>query len=138
MALPTLESTTDYSIFELHKYHRALHRAPRLLASMQPHGFWPSSAIQCTRGSDGHLIVIRGQHRLHCAEKLGLPIWYIVDDSNTDLFDLEGCREKWSARDLASAWANEGDAACVRPGVPQGKAGAPAHATKRRAIPTAV
>lgn len=97
---PKLESTTDYSRFEIQGDHRDFHESRTLLASMQKHGFWPSSAIHCMRASNGKLTVIRGRRRLHYARELGLPVWYIVDDTNTTFVERECCREGWSRRDL--------------------------------------
>lgn len=106
-----LQSTTDYSLFQMHEFNRSLHDNKVLEQSMRRHGFMPSCAIHCTRTSTGKLKVIRGHHRLHYAERLSLPVWYIVDDTYTDLFDLEGASTgTWSLKDFVEARARAGDA----------------------------
>ena len=107
---PSLRVTKDYQIFEMHEHNRDLHIDKQLEESMRKHGFMPSSAIHCKRNGDGKLKIIRGHHRFECARILGLPVWYIVDESNLDLFDLEGCaRQNWNNDDFAAARARSGN-----------------------------
>ena len=108
-----LECTRNYDLFEMHELNRPLHDNPVLLASMKTHGFMPSSPIQCARGGGDTLRVIRGHHRLDYAKRLGLPVYYVVDDSNCDIFDLEaGTGQSWSVSDFALARAKAGDWHC--------------------------
>jgi hypothetical protein len=97
----------------MHACNRPLHKTEELIASMLRHGFMPSSPIHCIRNGGGKLKVIRGHHRLTCAKKLGIPVWYVVDDTNTDIFALEGdSRQRWSLHDFAEARRRDGDLAC--------------------------
>ncbi len=106
---PKLECTKDYELFELSEFSRPLHRNKVLLDSMQKYGFLPGCAIHCVQNGNGKLTVIQGQHRLHYAKKLGLPVWYIIDDTCTDIYCLEAVRQNWSLTDFAEARANAGD-----------------------------
>ena len=106
---PKLQVTKDYSIFQMHPLNRDIAEKHALLASMKTHGFMPSSPIHCVRTSSG-LKVIRGHHRLDLAKRLKLPVWYVIDDSNTDIFDLEGdASQRWSVLDFAIGRAKNGD-----------------------------
>lgn len=111
---PKLQVTRNYDLFEMHELNRPLHDDPRLLASMQKTGFMPSSPIQCVRNGHGKLKVVRGHHRLTYAERLGLPVWFVVDDSKVDIFDLEGGRQAWTGSDFLRARAAGGNADCER------------------------
>ena len=111
---PKLQVTRNYDVFEMHELNRPLHEDPRLLASMQKTGFMPSSPIQCIRNGHGTLKVIRGHHRLTYAKRLGLPVWYVVDDSKADIFDLEGGRQAWTGADFLLARAAGGNNDCAR------------------------
>jgi hypothetical protein len=105
-----LKSTTNYDLFEMHEFNRSLHDNRILEASMRKHGFMPSCAIHCIKSSGGKMKVIRGHHRLHYAKRIGLPVWYIIDNTQTDLFDLEGASTGvWSLRDFIEARAKAGD-----------------------------
>lgn len=106
---PKLQVSKNYDIFEMHEFNRPLHEDPRLLASMQKVGFMPSSPVQCVRNGSGKLKVVRGHHRLSIAKRLSLPVWYVVDDSKVDIFDLEGGRQAWTAPDFLSARAAAGN-----------------------------
>lgn len=111
---PKLACTRDYSIFEMHPCNRPLHEDERLVSSMQRAGFMPSSPVQCVRNGNGKLKIIRGHHRLDVAKRLKLPVWYIVDDTKIDIFDLEGGRQAWTAHDFLVARARDGHADCAR------------------------
>ena len=109
-----LECTTNYGLFEMHEFNRPLHEDPVLLESMREHGFMPSSPIQCKPNGNGTLKVIRGHHRLHYAKRLKLPVYYVIDTTNTDLLDLEGTvRQQWNGQDFAVARSRAGDKDCA-------------------------
>ncbi len=96
-------------MFERHELNRPLHDDPVLFASMKEHGFMPSSPIQCIQNGSDRLKVIRGHHRLDTAKKLKLPVFYVVDDSNIDIHDLEVGRSQWTLHDFAISRASNGD-----------------------------
>jgi len=112
---PKLESTTDYGMFEMHPCNRPLAEKPELEQSMKTHGFMPSGAIHVRKNGSGKFKVIRGHHRLHCAKRLKLPVFYIVDETEVDIFDLEGdSRVAWNMPDFTAARAAAGDKACAQ------------------------
>lgn len=107
---PTLYSTRDYDLFEMGARNREINEKPLLLASMKEHGFMPSSAIHCVRTEAGKLRIVRGHHRFHYAKRLGLEVYYILDDSNTDIYALEGdSSSHWSLRDFIVSRARAGN-----------------------------
>lgn len=109
-----LQRTSNYSIFEGHETNRPLHNNSALEASMKQHGFMPSSAIQVVQNGGGKLKVVRGHNRLDVARRLGIPVWYIIDNSNTDIFKLEGERTQlWSSKDFLIGRARAGDKECL-------------------------
>jgi hypothetical protein len=108
-----LQRTTNYSMFDSHHYNRPMHSTKALEASMRAHGFMPSSPIQVVPNGGTKLQVVRGHHRLDVAKRLGIPIYYVVDQTNTDLFSLEGSsKQSWSVTDFVHARAASGDQAC--------------------------
>jgi hypothetical protein len=111
---PKLSCTRNYDIFEMHDHNRPLHDDPGLLASMQKRGFMPSSPIHCERNGSGKLKVKRGHHRLDYAQRLGLPVWYVVDDTDIDIFELEGGRQAWTASDFLAARTAAGNSDCAK------------------------
>jgi len=110
-----LKSTKDYAMFESHKLNRPRHDDHQLYESMLKFGFMPSSPIQCVRNGSEKLKVIRGHHRLHYAKKLSLPVWYVIDESNKDLFYLEASsKSHWNVEDFAYARSQEGSESCIK------------------------
>jgi mRNA-degrading endonuclease RelE of RelBE toxin-antitoxin system len=110
---PKLEKTTDYEIFELHQLNRPLHESKALVESMKRYGFQPSSPIHVTHNGNGKYKVKRGHHRLAVAKKLGLPVWYIVDDDPMSIYEWESdTNTTWSIEDFAHSYANSGSDDC--------------------------
>lgn len=107
---PELKCTRDYSLFALHEFNRPLHDDPVLFASMKEHGWMPSSPAQVVPNGDGKLKVVRGHHRLDIAKRLKLAVWYVIDETIADPWELEGsCRSAWSGEDFAIARAAAGN-----------------------------
>lgn len=114
MAKSQLQWTRSYSAFEQHEHNRGIKDDRLLEQSMRRHGFMPSSPIQCVKTPSGRLRVIRGHHRLDVAKRLNLAVCYVVDDSNTDLWLLEGnTHQAWTAQDHLISRARAGEAAYV-------------------------
>lgn len=112
---PKLQFTRDLSIFEMHELNRDLAEKPALEESMKTHGFMPSSPIQCIRNGGARLKVIRGHHRLDYAKRLGIGVWYVIDPTVTEIFELEGdSSSHWSIKDFLHARAKAGDADCAK------------------------
>ncbi len=107
---PELKVTKDYTLFELHEFNRPLHDDPVLFQSMKEHGWMPSSPAQVVRTSNGKLKVVRGHHRLDIAKRLQLPVWYVIDETVADPWQLEGSTHcLWTGADFAVARAAHGD-----------------------------
>ena len=110
---PKLMRTRNYARFDCHENNRKLHKDPVLRQSMEEHGFMPSSPIHCVRNGNSKLKVIRGHHRLMYAKELGLPVYYIIDDTNTNIFELEAGKQLWNVEDYAVAYASTGKKDCA-------------------------
>ena len=113
MNAPKLQCTKNYDLFDIHEFNRPLHEDKTLLESLTTHGFMPSSPIQVTRNGSDKLKVVRGHHRLHYAKRLGLPVFYVVDDSVVEPYEMEiSSKQRWSLSDFLHSRAASGDADC--------------------------
>lgn len=102
--------TKDYGMFVGHELNRQLAEKPKLEESMRLHGFMPSSPLHCIPAPNGKVKVVRGHHRLHYAKKLNLSVYYIIDETNVDLYTLEGDpRGVWSCLDFVYSYAKAGN-----------------------------
>lgn len=97
--------TKNYDLFVLHECNRDIRPAKVLEESMIEHGFLDSGAIHVSLMKDGKLKVIRGHHRFVHAQKLHLPVKFIIDD-DIQIFDLEAdTRSAWNQNDFLVGWA---------------------------------
>lgn len=103
-------STKDYDAFEMHPFNRPIHENDTVEKSMRRVGFMPSKPLQCVKSGKGKLKIICGHHRFSIAKKLGIPVCFVIDDSNVDMYELEGSSTSaWNTPDFAVARARGGD-----------------------------
>lgn len=114
MTTPQLQYTKEYDRFEMHDYNRPLKHDGVLEQSMIRKGFMPSSPLQVIKNSNGKLKIIKGHRRFEIAKRLNLGIWYIIDKSNIDIFELEAGQSKWTISDFVHARAEAGDEDCIK------------------------
>lgn len=108
-----LYKTEEYSIFDTHEYNRPIHDDPILLNSLREHGFMASSPIHCKENGNDKLKIVRGHHRFHFAKMLKIPVYFVVDNTAVDIYDLEGSSlPRWSAYDFLFSRARSGDNEC--------------------------
>lgn len=103
--------TKDYSIFHACKENRPpnLKRHKKLQASMEKYGFLKSFPIVCTRDAKGRLIVKDGQHRLLIAQSLGIPVWWIEEEVEFDIAEINCASKGWVLRDYAERFKLQGN-----------------------------
>jgi hypothetical protein len=102
--------TKDYGIFDVHECNRDIREDPILSASFEKHGFMPSGAIHVCNNDAGRLCIIRGHHRFYEAQKQDTGIYFIVDNTPTEIFDLERSGHAlWSVKDWCIARGNQGN-----------------------------
>lgn len=109
-------STNDLSQFLISEKNRGLvlnRGYNRIVASMKKYGFLEAYPLLCKKEKAG-LVVYDGQHRLHAAKQLKLPVYYVVLDESTviNIPDLQGGR-LWGTSDYAQSCANQNDQHCI-------------------------
>lgn len=110
---PKLQRTRNYSQFSFARENRPVdvlnlkpqHR--KLRESLQRYGFLPSFPlmVSCTNGK---FIIKDGQHRFTFAREFGLEVYFVVDDTDVSISDINQAQVGWSPRDHAMSWANQG------------------------------
>lgn len=105
-----IRTTTDYSKFYRSTNNRCLdllgHKA--LKESLKTYGFLPSFPIVVHKNGGQGYEVKDGQHRLHYAEELGLPVHYVVERQYFDISDVNGTQIPWKPIDYANKHAASG------------------------------
>ena len=113
MNAPKLQCTKNYGLFDEHEFNRPIHEDKILLESLMTRGFMPSNPIQVIKNGNGKLKIVRGHHRFNYARRLGLTVFYVVDDSATDPYEMEmSSKQRWSLVDFLHSRAASGDTEC--------------------------
>lgn len=101
--------TSDYSKFELLPFNRDVERTKHLEASMKEHGWIDAYPIHVIRnGSNGKLRIRAGHHRLEVAQKLHIPVKYVVCNDTATIHQLEKATNRWNMKNYLTSYVREG------------------------------
>jgi hypothetical protein len=108
--LPKIQVTKNYSMFVRDPANRDLEpdKHEALKRSMEESGFMVGWPAVCRRGEKGQLRTSDGQHRIHFAERLNLPVFYLVVDDDFDIARINSTPKSWSMHDFAAMHAGNG------------------------------
>lgn len=102
------QKTTDYEIFKKHDSNRPVMEklVVSLMKSIESHNMLELRPITI----DQRMSVIDGQHRLEAAKRLGVPIYYEMDDKIQvkDMVILNANQAAWSGDDYLNFYEKEG------------------------------
>lgn len=104
-------NTRNYRLFQNNSGENRpldIKKHKKLLESMKEYGFLECFPIIVNRNGGEHLIVKDGQHRLACAEALGLPVYYVEDKSDFDVAKVNVATKIWVLKDYAQKFAASG------------------------------
>jgi hypothetical protein len=107
MKNPALRKTNDYSLFKQYDSNRDVTKTKDLEKSMRLFGFIPAHPLHVVKHGNG-FSVKDGHHRLYVAEKMGLPVWYVICDNDVPLDILNGAVNLWRTRDYMKHYSNQG------------------------------
>ncbi|MGN6437240.1 MAG: ParB N-terminal domain-containing protein [Agriterribacter sp.] len=103
-----LQATKNYKMFKLVNSNREVDEAhvKRIMESIKEKNLLSVHPINVNTA----LEVIDGQHRLSAAEKLGVDIYYIVNDdiSSKDMSRLNSIKKNWTLEDYLNHYIVEG------------------------------
>ena len=106
-----IRTTTDYSQFRIAKENRDIDlskpESKWLRQSIKKYGWLSSFPIMCRKNGSG-LVIIDGQHRFTIAKELGVPVKYVIDETNIDVSDVNRAQRKWGIKDYLNRWLKEG------------------------------
>lgn len=109
MTTSELQSTTDYTKFNLLDYNRDIDVSllSKLKTSMGKRGFLPF----CPVVVDGAWNIIDGQHRFLAAKELQLPVWYLMTDTEDKsvIVTMNADKKAWSLADYCKMYAVQGN-----------------------------
>jgi hypothetical protein len=103
-----LHRTSDYALFEMHEFNRDVNKTKDLEQSMRLHGFIPAYPLHVAKNGGGKLKVKAGHHRLTVAQKLNIPVFYVVCDDIASIHELEKATSKWMMSDYLASYCRVG------------------------------
>jgi ParB/Sulfiredoxin domain len=106
--------TYDYDRFILTNFNRDVKKYKKLFASMKKHGFIPPYAVHVTRETDGRLRIKEGHHRFEIAQRLHLPIYYIVCKYKASIQEMAESIRVWDLEDYLVSWSRCGKEAYLK------------------------
>lgn len=100
--------TMDYDLFKFKEYNRKIHKnhVDKLVFSLQRSNDLNLYPIVV----DSKMEVVDGQHRLVAARKMGIPVFYVIDDDYDPekVIQINTTQMKWSLEDYLNFWMNKG------------------------------
>lgn len=108
-----LHQTRDYSMFVKDPRNRNVNLSTRkhreLVKSMTLYGWLSSDPMAVYRNGNGDYEIKRGQNRFAIAQKLGIAVYFVVDEQPIDSYELERCgQDAWSHLDIAMNFSERG------------------------------
>lgn len=97
-----------YSKFVLTAFNRNVKGTERLEKSMMKYGFRDVDALDVKEIEGGKLQIRQGHHRFYVAQKLGIPVKYVVSNDDATIFELEGTKRRWSMEDYLDSYCRVG------------------------------
>jgi hypothetical protein len=105
---PSLQSTKDYTKFELCQFNRSVEKTKNLCESMKKHGYIPAYPIHCVKLPNGKLQIKGGHHRFEVAQELGIAVFYVVSSDDATIHEIEDATNPWTQRDYLESFVNCG------------------------------
>jgi hypothetical protein len=109
VAANKIQMTRDYRMFTRNPENRPIdarkHR--KLKESMEKYGFLKCFPVVVNRR--GNLLTVKdGQHRLMFAAEMGLPVWWVEEEVDFDVADINCTSKVWVLKDYAMKYAANG------------------------------
>lgn len=101
--------TTNYGKFELLCINRDVSKTKALEASMKKYGWISAYPAHVVKNGNGKLKIKAGHHRFTVAQKLGIPVKYVVCEDHSTVHELEKATRQWSIKDYLTSYVRAGE-----------------------------
>jgi len=96
-------------MFQVASINRNIGNTAKLEASMRKHGFIGAYPLHVVRNADGRLEIKSGHHRFAVAEKLQIPLHYVVCDDTMTIAGGEETTSRWMLADYMTSFERGGN-----------------------------
>lgn len=103
-----IQETTDYSKFDICGFNRDVKKTKSLEISMKKHGWIDAYPAHVTK-VNGRLEIKAGHHRFTVAQRLGIPVKFVVCDDTATIHDLECSTVQWKNQDYVTSYIRMGN-----------------------------
>lgn len=99
-----------YDMFMVSDFNRDVLVIKELEDSMKKHGWVDDKPmVVYPRNGDGLFVIKDGHHRFVVARLLGLPVKFVVSESEITMYDLEKTKRPWKLKDWLYSRARQGN-----------------------------
>jgi len=102
-----IKESKNYEQFGLLDFNRDVDHTNALERSMKTHGWidaYPAHVVK----EDGKLKIKDGHHRFTVAQKLGIPVKYVVCSDDITIQEIESSHNKWNMDDYLTSYVRAG------------------------------
>jgi len=104
-----IRESNNYKMFEPMSFNRNVTRTKELEQSFRKHGWIKAYPMHVIQGASGKYTIKAGNHRFYVAQKLGIPVRYVVCEDDVDIFELEGATRHWQLNDYLISQCRAGN-----------------------------
>lgn len=106
-----IQKTTDYSKFRFSLENRDVQLSKpssrNLRDSMNRYGWLDAFPMMCKQNGKA-LVIVDGQHRFSIAKEIGLPVKYVIDNTDVDVSRINESQRSWNLHDYMNRWQKDG------------------------------
>lgn len=104
-----IRQSFDYEKFELHEFNRDVKKTKDLEASMREYGWISAYPMHVLKNGNGKYKIKAGHHRFTVAQKLGIPVKYVVCEDDIPIQRLEKTTVPWSVQNYHESFVRNGN-----------------------------
>lgn len=101
-----VQETKNYDKFDLHPFNRNVKKICELEESMREHGWLDPYPLHCVRNGGDRLLIKAGHHRFVVANRLNIPVKYVISEDNVTIHELEKATNRWRLEDYLDSYVN--------------------------------
>ena len=100
--------TNNYRLFELLPFNRDVKKIKSLSKSMTNHGWISAYPMNVIQNGNGKFKIKDGHHRFEVAQKLNIPVKYVVCTDSATVYELDKATNKWTLNDCLTSYCRSG------------------------------
>jgi alpha-glucosidase (family GH31 glycosyl hydrolase) len=98
----------DYSMFDLCDFNRNVENTRFLEESMRRHGWIDAYPMHVVQNGNRKFKIKAGHHRFVVAQKLGIPVKFVLAQDSATIHELERSTRTWTVRDYLDSYCRMG------------------------------